>query len=466
MSTLNTEPKTGEAPHEADLPPLGVLVVDDDPSIRSKLAMCLEDDGHGVTAVSGAEEAVEAATKDAFDVVFLDLRLPGTPGMDIIPDLLEKRPRAEIIIITAHASIESAVEAMRRGASDYLPKPFSPAQVRLAMQKAAELHALGRRVETLEADLESARPGEHLESENKQMQDVLALARRVADSEAVVLMRGKSGTGKGVLARSVHAWSGRAGGPFVVVHCPSLSGDLLESELFGHAEGAFTGAVNASEGRVGEAEGGTLLLDEVGDLPLSLQPKLLRFIQSQEYERVGDPETRQADVRLLAATNQDLETAVEEGRFREDLLYRINVIEVEIPPLRERPEDIMPMARQFLAFFSGKYDRPARTFTGEAAKQLRRYAWPGNVRELQNAVERAVILSREEEITPADLPFANDSSATELPPPQVGAMATLEELEEAHIRRIIAATDTLEEAADTLGIDQATLWRRRKEYGL
>ena len=466
MSTLNTKPETEDPPREAGPPPLDVLVVDDDPGIRSKLAMCLEDDGHDVTAVSNAEEAVEAATADAFDVVFLDLRLPGGSGMDIIPDLLERRPHAEIIIITAHASIESAVEAMRRGASDYLPKPFSPAQVRLAMQKAADRHALERRVETLEADLESARPGEHLESENERMQDVLALARRVADSEAVVLLRGESGTGKGVLARSVHDWSDRSGGPFVVVHCPSLSGDLLESELFGHAEGAFTGAVKASKGRAGEAEGGTLLLDEIGDLPPALQPKLLRFIQHREYERVGDPKTRQADVRLLAATNQDLEAAVEEGRFREDLFYRINVIEVEIPPLRERPEDILPMARQFLAFFAGKYDRPARTFTEEAEKLLRRHTWPGNVRELQNAVERAVILARAEEVAPADLPLHSDSSAGELPSPQVGAMATLAELEEAHIRRIIAATETLQEAADTLGIDQATLWRRRKEYGL
>ena len=461
-----TNSKAETAPHETPLPPLEVLVVDDDPSIRSKLTMCLEDDGHEVTAVSRAAEAVEAATEEAFEVVFLDLRLPGPSGMDIISDLVACRPHAEIIIITAHASIESAVEAMRRGASDYLPKPFSPAQVRLAMQKAADRHALERKVQTLESDLRSARPEEHLESENEHMQGVLALARRVADSEAVVLLRGESGTGKGVLAQRVHAWSERSNGPFVVVHCPSLASDLLESELFGHAEGAFTGAVKASEGRVGKAEGGTLLLDEVGDLPLSLQPKLLRFIQSQQYERVGDPKTRRADVRLLAATNQDLETAVEEGRFREDLFYRINVIEVEIPPLRERPEDIMPMARQFLAFFSRKYDRPARAFTGEAEKQLRRHAWPGNVRELRNAVERAVILSRTEEVAPTDLPLRNDPKAADLSPPQVGAMASLAELEEAHIRRIIAATDTLEEAAETLGIDPATLWRRRKQYDL
>ena len=439
--------------------------MDDDPSIRNKLAMCLEDDGHHVVTASGTDKAVDAATEEAFDVIFLDLRLPGGSGMDIIPDLVERRPRAEIIIITAHASIESAVKAMRRGASDYLPKPFSPAQVRLAIQKAADRHALERRVETLEADLKNARPGEHLESENDRMQKVLALARRAADSEAVVLMRGESGTGKGVLARSVHAWSNRSEGPFVVVHCPSLSGDLLESELFGHAEGAFTGAVTASAGRVGEAEGGTLLLDEIADLPPALQPKLLRFIQSQEYERVGDPKTRQADVRLLAATNQDLEAAVEEGHFREDLFYRINVIEVELPPLRARPEDIMPMARQFLTFFAGKYDRPARTFTDEAAKLLRRHPWPGNVRELQNSVERAVILSCEERVAPAAFPFG-DAGPHQASTPRVGAMTSLAELEEAHIRRVIAATDTLEEAAETLGIDVATLWRRRKKYGL
>jgi NtrC-family two-component system response regulator AlgB len=446
------------------LPSLRVLVVDDEPRIRDMLTMSLEDDGHDVVAVSGGAKALEAADEEAFDVVFLDLRLGAEFGMDIIPDLLEKRPYIAIIIITAHASIESTVEAMRKGAADYLPKPFSPEQVRLAMRKAADLRALEQQVGRLETSLEQAQPSDYLESENEDMQEVLSLARQVAGSEAVMLIRGESGTGKGVLARNVHGWSKRAGGPFVIVHCPSLAGELLESELFGHAKGAFTGAVQASAGRVGQAEGGTLFLDEIGDLPLVLQPKLLRFIQSQEYERVGEPQTRRADVRILAATNQDLEAAVEEGQFREDLLYRINVIEVEVPPLRKRPEDITPLAREFLSFFAEKYNRRLQGFEDETEEVLRRHTWPGNVRELRNAVERAAILSSGERVAPSDLPMKDTSDEETLP--QVGAMASLDELEEAHIRRVITATATLEEAADVLGINPATLWRRRNEYGI
>jgi NtrC-family two-component system response regulator AlgB len=438
--------------------------VDDEPRIRDMLTMSLEDDGHDVVAVSGGAKALEAADEEAFDVVFLDLRLGAESGMDIIPDLLEKRPYIAIIIITAHASIESTVEAMRKGAADYLPKPFSPEQVRLAMRKAADLRALEQQVGRLETSLEQAQPSDYLESENEDMQEVLSLVRQVADSEAVMLIRGESGTGKGVLARNVHGWSKRAGGPLVIVHCPSLDGELLESELFGHAKGAFTGAVQASAGRVGQAEGGTLFLDEIGDLPLALQPKLLRFIQSQEYERVGEPQTRRADVRILAATNQDLEAAVEEGQFREDLLYRINVIEVEVPPLRKRPEDITPLAREFLSFFAEKYNRRLQGFEDETEEVLRRHTWPGNVRELRNAVERAAILSSGERVAPSDLPMKDTSDEEALP--QVGAMASLDELEEAHIRRVITATATLEEAADVLGINPATLWRRRNEYGI
>ena len=451
-----------------------ILVVDDEPRIRNMLTMCLEDDGHDVTTVSDAAGTTAAMEKEAFDIVFLDLRLPDRPGMALIPELLAEQPRAEIVIITAHASIDSAVKAMRKGASDYLPKPFSPAQVRLAVQKAAEVLALEQQVETLEADLAQAQPGDYWDTRSDRMKQVLSLARRAADSEAVLLLRGESGTGKGVLARHVHAWSPRANGPFVVAHSPSLSGELFESELFGHVKGAFTGAVRTRTGRVAQAEGGTLLLDEIGDLPLALQPKLLRFIQSHEYERVGDPETRQANVRLLAATNQNLEAAVEEGRFREDLFYRLNVIEVTLPSLRARQEDILPLARQFLGFFSGRYNRPLEGYTEEAERALHQHPWRGNVRELRNAVERAAILCSGTRVQVEHLPFqhtageaaSNNAVSSDAAAPDVGSMTSLAELEEAHIRRIVAATETLEEAAQTLGIDPATLWRRRKKYGI
>lgn len=441
-----------------------VLVVDDEPRIRNALTVCLEGDGYTVADASTANAALQAVRERRFDIVFLDLRLNTASGLDLLPELLKQQPHLKIIVITAYASIETAVEAMRRGATDYLPKPFEPAQVRMAAQKAAERSALERKVDVLEAQVRDALPEPLFESRSPAMQSVVETAHRAANSNATILLRGENGTGKGVLARAIHGWSPRHNEPFVTVHCPSLSGELLESELFGHAKGAFTGAVETNPGRVAQAEGGTLFLDEVGDLPLTLQPKLLRFIQQKEYERVGDPNTRRADVRILAASNQDLEAAVEEGQFRQDLLYRINVIELTVPPLRERPEDILPMAEHFAEQFAAQYNRLIEGFTAAAEKALRRHAWPGNVRELRNAIERVVILASTPQITAEQLPFSKDHS--ERPPAKVGQLVPLDAVERAHIRRVIESTDTLDEAADVLGIDPATLWRKRKKYDL
>jgi two-component system, NtrC family, response regulator AlgB len=278
-----------------------------------------------------------------------------------------------------------------------------------------------------------------------------------------VLVRGESGTGKGVLVRAIHGWSARAQKPFGTVSCPSLSAELLESELFGHVKGAFTTAVRDNPGRIATCEGGTLFLDEIGDLPITIQPKLLRFLQEREYERVGEQVTRHADIRVITATNIDLDKAVREGRFREDLLYRLNVIQIEIPPLRRRPEDIVPMADRMLAFFTRTHTRKVLGFTPEAADMLRRHAWPGNVRELRNVVERCAILATTEWIGPELLP---GTLAAAVPDPVPGAMISLDKLEELHIRRVLAGTKSLEEAATVLGIDAATLWRRRKKYGV
>src|SRR5262249_42613403 len=277
------------------------------------------------------------------------------------------------------------------------------------------------------------------------------VAFRAAASAATVLIRGESGTGKGVLARAIHARSPRAAGPFVTVNCPSLSAELLESELFGHVRGAFTGAVRDTEGKVAAAEGGTLFLDEVGDLPLPLQPKLLRLLQERSYERVGEVRTRLSDARVLAATNRDLPALVAEGRFREDLYYRLNVIEVVLPPLRSRPADILPLARRLLAFFARQAGKPALRFTAAAEDAIQRHAWPGNVRELRNAVERAVILGDGPEVSAALL--ALPGATTPGRRVEVGGPVTLEELEAEHIRRVIASSASLDQAAATLGID-------------
>lgn len=441
--------------------PLRVLIVDDEANIRRTLSACLETEGHSVTAVGNAEDARSEAARRSFDVAFLDIRLGTASGLDLISPLLAEAPWLKIIMITAYASFETAVEAMRRGASDYIPKPFTPAQVKLALEKASALRSLEQRVETLREVLRRSDPEAGFESESPSVRRAYEMAREVAASEATVLLRGESGTGKTVLARAIHAWSLRSGRPFCTVSCPSLAPELLESELFGHTRGAFTGAVKDNPGRIAASEGGTLLLDEVGDLPLPIQPKLLRFLQEKEYERLGEAITRRADVRVLAATSVDLERAVRDGRFREDLYYRINVIQIELPPLRERREDIPPLAERFLAFFANANHKKLAGFTDAGVEALRNGAWPGNLRELRNVIERAAILCKGTRVGPELLPHPQADL-----PPTVGDHISLQSLEELHIRRVLTSTRSLQEAADVLGIDQATLWRKRKQYGL
>ncbi len=443
---------------------LDVLVVDDAPNIRSSMKMCLDSDGHEVEVAGTYDQAVRAADRRSFDLAFVDLKLDDRSGLDLIADLLDRLPSLKVIVITAYGTVGSAVEAMKRGAVDYISKPFSPAEIRLATRKLAELRGLENRLVNLESELADAWPAASLESRNPGMAKVFATAREVAGTDATILLEGDSGTGKGVLARAIHGWSKRSKGPFGVAHCPSFSTELLESELFGHVRGAFTGAIRDAPGRVARCNGGTLLLDEIGELPPAVQAKLLRFVQDREYERVGDPDTRRADVRLIAATNRDLAQAARDGRFREDLYYRLKVIELELPPLRERPEDVLSLARRFLAHYARKHDRAPIAFAEEADRALMAYEWPGNVRELENAVERAVILCRTGRISSHLLHLQPAPEAS--PVPRVGDPLTLSELEEEHIRRVISRSGTLEAAAETLGIDPSTLWRRRREYGI
>ena len=442
---------------------LNVLIVDDEANIRKTLSYCLAAEGHTVIAVSNPADAIEEARQRSFDLAFVDLKLGEEDGMELIPILLSGSPWTKIVVITAHASIKSVVEAMRLGATDYIAKPFTPDQVKLLTCRIGRIRELETEVATLREDMQRLSPEDRLQSKNPDMQRIIETARKAAPSEATLLLQGESGTGKSVLARAIHHWSPRTAKPMAIVACPAVPSDLIESELFGHVKGAFTGAVRDYPGRIAACEGGTLLLDEIGDLAPSVQAKLLRFIQDKEYEHLGDSTPRKADVRIITATNADLEKRVAEGRFREDLYYRLNVISLTIPPLRERPEDIMPLAIDFLAYFRQANHKSFLGFTEEAEGLLTSYAWPGNVRELRNTIERAVILGNVERIGKADFP-SNISLATGAP--AIGDRAPLSTIEELHIRRVLAIASSLQEAADVLGIDQATLWRKRKTYGI
>jgi NtrC-family two-component system response regulator AlgB len=444
-------------------PCLAILIIDDEPNIRKTLAIALEAEGNRVMAVSNFKDAVAEASRRFFDMALVDLRLGTESGLELIPVLLTNCPWLKIVVITAYASIDTAVEAMRRGAFDYLPKPFTPDQVMLVIRKIAEVRALEQRVAALQEALNEALPEADLSSRSVAMQKTLALAQKVANSDATLLIRGESGTGKTLLARAIHAWGPRSTRNFSVISCPSLSAELLESELFGHVKGAFTGALRDHLGRLAACEGGTLFLDEIGDLPLPLQAKLLRVLQEKEYERVGEVVTRKADVRIITATGVDLAAAVKAGRFREDLFYRLNVVDIVVPPLRERREDILPLAERLLAFLARQNHRRILGFTKAAQAALQHYPWPGNVRELRNVIERAVLLGTGETIGVECMPLC----LTPTPPePKVGDLVSLETIEERHIRQVLAATKSLEEAARILGMDPVTLWRRRKKYGV
>jgi two-component system, NtrC family, response regulator AlgB len=445
------------------------LVIDDDAGVRQSLRLCLEAAGARVLGVATGGAALEALDRGHFDVVFLDLWLGAEAGLDFLPEMLARQPGLGVIVVTAFASIESAVDAIKRGAVDYVAKPFTPDQIRLTANRVLETQRLRRRLTELQEELDESGEPAFFESRSPVFLRFLHTATRAAASDAVVLLRGESGTGKNVLARWIRANSPRADAPFITVNCPALSGDLMTSALFGHRKGAFTGAVADVSGKVQEAEGGTLLLDEVGELTAEAQVRLLRFLNDQTYERLGEARERRADVRLIAATNRALDVDVRAGRFREDLFYRLNVVAVTLPALRERPEDILLLAQHYLSIFCQKQRRPGLRFSPAAEQAMLAHEWPGNLRQLRNAVERAVILGAHDVFEPVDLgltSFPSSNADTVGSTMCIGAPVSLELLEREHIARIVAQSPSLEAAARTLDIDATTLQRKRKRYGL
>ncbi len=437
-----------------------LLVVDDEEGIRSFIGEVLGDEGHDVTEAGDGEEAAAILAKRSFHLLITDLKMPRMDGMALLRHARAEAPEMEVIVLTAHATVESAVEAMRLGAFDYLTKPLSgPGELRLLAQRALEHRSL--RDERTRART-TAPPADEFVAADPAMQRVVEQLRRVAPTEATVLLVGESGTGKEVAARAVHRWSRRAERAIVAVNCAAVSETLLESEMFGHEKGAYTGAAERKRGRIELADGGTLFLDEIAEMRPELQAKLLRVLQDGRFERVGGTRTIEADVRWIAATNRDLAEEIGAGRFREDLYHRLSVFPVALPPLRERPGDLEPLTGFLLGRIGVQLGRPGLALHPDALAPLRAHPWPGNVRELANVLERAAILTDGDTIGPDALLLGAPTSRA---PAAIGP--TLADAEREAIRRALAAEDgNRRRAAERLGIGLRTLYDKIKQYGL
>ena len=446
-----------------------ILVVDDEDSHRIMLRAVLSEDGYAVTEAADSTDGIMAVEKEAFDVILLDIRMTTMDGIEALTEIRKMSPLVPVLIMTAYASVKTAVEALKAGAFDYLTKPLDIEELKILIEKTLEHYHLRAENLVLKERLGDRFDFTRIIGRSPKMKSLLDTLAMVAPSDATVLIMGESGTGKEVVPNAIHHNSPRAGQPFIKVSCASLPETLLESELFGHKKGAFTGAVYRREGRFQLAHRGTIFLDEVGEMSRATQMKLLRALQEKEFEPVGSAQTIKVDIRVIAATNKDLEKDVKDGRFREDLYYRLNVVPIVLPPLRERKEDISPLTDHFLALYGEKNRKSLKGLSGKALDLLVRYDWPGNIRELENCIERAVIMAREEVIVPADFPpqiqmLSREEGTNGF---NIPSGISLEEMERALIVKTLAETDgNRTRASEILGINRRTLQNKLKQYGL
>ncbi len=455
-----------------------ILVIDDHDTLREGMAVTLTRSGHTVTAARSGTDGVSAYKKTPFDLVVTDLKMDGMDGIAVTRTLKAHDPAAVVMVVTAFGTIETAVQAMQQGAYDFITKPFTPDVLRAKVEKGLELSSTRRQVERLSARTEALESdaahahGNLMVGDSEPMQRLVGMVRKAAATDATVFVRGESGTGKELVARMLHQLSPRKDGPFIVVHCAALAETLLESELFGHERGAFTGAVKRKLGRFELADGGTLFLDEIGEIPHSVQTKLLRVLQEKEIQRVGGEETLKVDVRVVSATHRDLQAEVKAGRFREDLYYRLHIVPLQIPPLRERPEDITALARHFVAKHSPRVNKRVKGLDDTALRALARYAWPGNVRELENVVEQSLVFAEGETLAATDLPThltgTTPRADSGLPVPMGDRPLPdiLEDLERQLIARAYEKAGGVKtETARLLGIKTSALYYKLEKYG-
>jgi two-component system response regulator HydG len=446
-----------------------ILVVDDEESHRIMLRAVLSADGYAVAEASDGTEAVRAVGKEAFDLILMDIRMTNMDGIEALTEIRKISPLVPVLIMTAYASVKTAVEALKAGAFDYLTKPLDIEELKILIEKALEHYHLRAENLVLKERLGDRFDFSRIIGRGQKMKSLLETLAMVAPSDATVLLMGESGTGKEVVANAIHHNSPRAGQPFIKVSCAALPETLLESELFGHEKGAFTGAVSRREGRFQLAHRGTLFLDEVGEMSPAIQTKLLRVLQEKEFEPLGGVRTVKVDIRLITATNLELDKEITAGRFREDLYYRLNVVPIVLPPLRERKEDIPPLADHFLALYREKNKKSVKSISGKALDLLVRYDWPGNIRELENCIERAVIMTREEAIVPADFPpqirmlsMEGEREGFDIP-----YGISLDDMERALIVKTLAETGgNRTKTAEILGINRRTLQNKLRQYGL